>query len=175
MNPDSLYGGLSADRKYIFPDYPASAGWSVKARLIGGTEPVEIPAENAACVGNEWRLTVPASLTNNLASGNYTLMVIAFNATHEHLAAKDHVRFFASTETDLRSQNRRTLDALNAMLEGKATRDQTSLSINGRSISRMSWPELLAARDNIARQVQAEEARLSGRSRVKTVYMRLVE
>ncbi len=44
---------------------------------------------------------------------------------------------------DARTHVKKTLDALKATLEGKATRDQASYSIEGRSLSRMSIGELI--------------------------------
>lgn len=174
MNPDSIYGGLSAVRKYTLPHYPASAGWALKARILGATSPVEIPAPDATCAGIEWTLIIPASATAQLATGRHTLVIIAFNASFEHLVAKEFVQVFAAAETDLRSQDRRTLDALNDVIEGKAGKDHSSISINGRSISRMTWPELLAARDSLTRRVAVQEAREAGRGRIRTVNMRFV-
>lgn len=48
---------------------------------------------------------------------------------------------------DGRSHVKKTLDALESVLEGKATRDQLSYSIAGRSISRMNPSEILQWRD----------------------------
>lgn len=64
---------------------------------------------------------------------------------------------FASAEFDPRSSVKRTLDTLQAMREGKATSDQTSMSINGRSISRMNWEEINAAYNHFAALYKQEQ------------------
>lgn len=170
-----MHGGLTAERNYTLPKFPSDAGWSLKARLIGGSDPIEIAAENAAGSGPEWTLLIPAASTNSLETGDYTLLVIAFNESVEQLAAKEHVHFFSKDETDLRSQNKKVLDALNDVIDGKAKRDQTSISYNGRSISRMSWEEILKARDALESRLAAEERSLSGEKKIQTVRYRFVK
>ena len=176
MNPDSLYGGLSAERFYTLPKFPTSTH-TLRGRLIGGTDPVEIAAENFTGTGDSWTLLIPAASLATLAGGTYALLIIAVAITGgaEQLAAKEAVKLYASTETDLRSDTHKMLDALNAMLLKKATRDQASMSYNGRSISRMTWPDLLKARDTVARQLKSEESKLAGRKKVQTVNYRFPE
>jgi hypothetical protein len=175
MNPASIYGGLSAERFYNLPKFPASA-YSLRARIIGGEAPVEIAAAQCTGTGADWRVLIPAASLDGLATGSYTLLIIATDtAGAEQLAAKETVKFFATAETDLRSDLQKMLEALNATLAKKATRDQASMSYNGRSISRLSWDELLKARDAVARQVQSEEGRLAGRQRIQTVNYRFTD
>lgn len=64
----------------------------------------------------------------------------------------------ASGRIDWRSQNRRTLDAINAVIEKRASVDQESVSISGRSLSRTPVADLLLLRDRYARLVRDEEA-----------------
>lgn len=65
-----------------------------------------------------------------------------------------------STAFDGRSHVRKVLDALEALLEGKATKDQQSYSIGNRSLSKMSPAELLEWRSYYVNlhnsEVQAE-------------------
>ena len=49
---------------------------------------------------------------------------------------------FAATTVDQRSHNKKVLDALKALMENKATIDQSSMSIAGRSLSRLTPEEL---------------------------------
>lgn len=63
----------------------------------------------------------------------------------------------ASGTKDRRSLNRKTLDALEAVMAGKASNDQLQTSIEGYSISRMTWTELLKAHKRFKQLVAAEE------------------
>ena len=62
-----------------------------------------------------------------------------------------------ATKRDPRSWARRTLEAVEAFLEGNATTAQASVSIGGRSISRWSLPELTAFRNQLRQEVRTEE------------------
>jgi hypothetical protein len=53
----------------------------------------------------------------------------------------------ANLATDNRSHEQKVLDALEAVIQNRATTDQQSYSVAGRSISRMTWDELHAAYD----------------------------
>ena len=53
----------------------------------------------------------------------------------------------ANTNADLRSHAKKVLDAIEAVIENRASMDQSSMSIAGRSLSRMSIDELLTFRD----------------------------
>lgn len=58
---------------------------------------------------------------------------------------------------DHRSWAQRTLAALEATLEGRATADQLAMTINGRSISRTPLRELREWRDQLRAEVRIEE------------------
>ena len=53
----------------------------------------------------------------------------------------------ADTNADLRSHAKKVLDAIEAVIEGRATIDQSSFSLGGRSLSRLSIDELMTFRD----------------------------
>lgn len=60
---------------------------------------------------------------------------------------------------DARSVARRTLDALEATLEGRATNDQLAMTINGRSIQRTPIEELIKWQAQLRSKVAGEEGR----------------
>lgn len=174
MNPDVLYAGYDCVRSYTLDNYSTANGWALSARLVGLGGTAAIAAANASGSGTAWTLTVPASALTALSSGVYTLQLIAADGTTIEIALSETVQVVAAGTTDLRSSARKQLDAINAVLEDKATRDQASISYNGRSISRLSWDELLKARDALLRQVSREEAKAAGRARIQTVNYRCV-
>ncbi len=59
---------------------------------------------------------------------------------------------------DARTHNRKCLDAINAVLEGKATRDILNTTISGQTIQRMSWSELTSAKAHYQDLVDGETA-----------------
>jgi len=54
---------------------------------------------------------------------------------------------YATTTASVRSHAKIVLDAVEAVIENRATMDQSSMSIAGRSLSRMSIDELMTFRD----------------------------
>ena len=82
----------------------------------------------------------------------------------------------SGTEFDGRSHARRVLDGLEALIEGRSTTDVTSLSVRGRSISRMDITELLRWRDKyrtFVRQEADAQAMADGRSPSTKILVRL--
>lgn len=72
---------------------------------------------------------------------------------------------------DTRSWARRTLEAIEAFLEGNASTAQQSMSIQGRSLSRWSLPDLTAFRDKLKSEVATEGPNKGGKGR--TIKVRL--
>ena len=62
----------------------------------------------------------------------------------------------ANTNADLRSHAKKVLDAIEAVIEGRATIDQSSFSLGGRSLSRMSVEELMTFRDRYKAEYMKE-------------------
>ena len=70
---------------------------------------------------------------------------------------------YATTTSDIRSHAKVVLDAIEAVIENRATIDQQSMSIAGRSLSRMSIDDLL----NFRNQYKNEYLRELKKARVK--------
>ena len=64
----------------------------------------------------------------------------------------------AQTATDTRSHARKVLAAIEAVLEGTASKEQSEQSIDGKSLKRRSIDELLKLRSHYKAEVAAEEA-----------------
>jgi hypothetical protein len=62
----------------------------------------------------------------------------------------------ANTNADLRSHAKKVLDAIESVLEGRATIDQASMSIAGRSLSRTPIPDLMELRDRYSSEYLKE-------------------
>jgi len=175
MNPDQIYGGIAAEFNFTMPTCNADSGGSVSAKLVGGSSSVEIPSDNVEGSGTAWTLTIPAALTADLPSGSYTLLLLATPSGEvERVVARVAVQILAADATDLRTTARVTLEALQATLAGKATSDQTSISYNGRSISRMTFDDLQKAIGVQKRIVKAEENTAAGIGKIQSVALGFV-
>jgi len=63
---------------------------------------------------------------------------------------------FADTNADLRTHAKKVLDSIQAVIENRATVDQSSFTIAGRSLSRMTIEELFMVRDRYRAEYNEE-------------------
>lgn len=162
--PDSLRAGDTWQwrREDLTADYPASDGWVLTYRFKNAAGGFEIVA-NAD--GDYFAVTVAASATEEFTAGRYrwqaqvTLSGVkktVDTGTFEVLPGL----FIDDAETalDQRSHARKVLDAIEALLEGRASKDQMEYSIAGRSLKRTPIPDLLVLRDRYLAEVRSEAA-----------------
>lgn len=60
------------------------------------------------------------------------------------------------TSIDNRSHAKKVLDAIEAVIEGRASRDEMKYNINGRYLEKTPLPDLIALRDRYKREYQTE-------------------
>lgn len=117
-------------------------------------------------------VSVPSATTAAIAAGEYDwTAVIVRNADNARVEV-DEGRWTIEADpiagADPRSYQERLLDAIEAVLEGKVTKDVSSYSIEGRQLVKIPIPELMEIRDKMRRELAAEERRRSGAGRLKT-------
>ena len=148
--PLELTQGDTVQWQKTFTDYPASE-WTVSYNIRGASS-LDVTAAQASN-GTSHSVTLSSTQTADLKEGNYWWQAVAVhNGTSERrtISTGDFV-----VKPDLatlpegydgRSHVKKTLDALEAVIEKRATTDQQSYSISGRSLSRMDIEELLTWR-----------------------------
>lgn len=144
------------DKTSLETDYP-SASYTLKysARLESGTNELEITA-NSHIVELSSAITLAytvglyhwqAYIIRNSDSARITLGTGVF----EVVADND-----TSTQ-DQRSHAKKVIDAIEAVIEKRATKDQENYSINGRSLQRTPITDLLTLRDRYKSELAKEE------------------
>lgn len=167
-------------RTDLADDYPiATYDWSYSAVLEGdGTTKITIAATES---GTDYIIEVPSATTVNYIAGVYHWTGYITRTADSERLALDRGTFklienIAISVADPRSHVKKTLDALEAMLEGRATKDQQSYSINNRSLTRMTMAELLQWYDKYkyyyAQELNAERI-ANGLSSTSTIRVRL--
>jgi hypothetical protein len=161
-------------------DYPASAGWVVAWRMVGPGVTLDI---TTAASGDAHLATASAATTVGL-----TVPVGGLPCTLLGWAALSGERFEiyrapiavlpnpATITGDLRGHAARTLAAIEAMLENRATKDQQSYKIGERELSRIPVQELLSLRDYYRAEAKREDEAAglaSGRPRTRLVVTRM--
>lgn len=115
----------------------------------------------ATATTDAFTIAVAVATTAALAPGEYEWAAIATDDANGGRATLATGRLSvlpdpASATGDLRSRAERILAAIEATIEGRATKDADSYSIEGRSIARTPMTDLLRLRGVYRREVAAE-------------------
>ena len=115
----------------------------------GGIHKFTLTATEA---NDTYYIEAASSSTTGYAIGDYIWEAYITKASDSNRVMVDSGRTtitqnLADTNADLRSHAKKVLDAIEAVIENRASMDQSSMSIAGRSLSRMSIDELMTFRD----------------------------
>jgi len=101
--------------------------------------------------GDNYKVELPHSTTTNYTPGEYNYIAnIHRNSGGRIKVSEGFVNVqpnYNTTTSSVRSFAKQMLDAIEAVALNRATMDQSSMSIAGRSLSRMSIDELMTFRD----------------------------
>ena len=122
--------------------------------------------------GNEYTVAQSASDSENWASGEYELELFIENGPDRWPVDSKQVEIvaYAAGAQDRRSQVKRTLDAIDAMIEGRSSKDVQEYSIQpgsgSRSLKHFSADELMTLRSKYAGLYASEQARAGKRKSI---------
>lgn len=158
-----IIAGDTLDFETTVTDYPATDGWTLKFRLVPrvtGT-PISITCTTASD-GVSYRAQVAPATTAAYVAGDYT-----WNSWVEKSGARQTVESgqvtilpdpaITTAPFDNRSHPRKVLAAIEAVLEGRATKDQEEYTIKDRSLKRTPIPDLLKLKNHYAWAVYNED------------------
>lgn len=159
VEPSAITAGDSVKWTKDLPDFLPADGWVVSYALVRDGVRLSITATDN---GDGLHLVdLSAATTGAWEAGTYHWQAYAANAgtSERRTVAAGMLRVdpnFAASAVDARSHVEKTLAALEATLEGRASSDQLAYSIGGRSISKMSPEQLLTWRDKYRAELAAE-------------------
>lgn len=140
--PEELRIGDTWFFELEYGDFPASA-WNLK---VYWASPLDTFEATATANGTSHRFTVAATTTDDYTPGGYNYQIRAEHASDGRVftVGEGYVDLLPplSEQADHRARVKKILDAIDAVLEDRATSDHLSVSVAGRSISRMSVNEL---------------------------------
>jgi hypothetical protein len=153
-----ITSGDSLNWKESVAEYPASDGWTLRFSLVNGASKVEFSASSE---GDDYAVSLSASVTSAWHPGRYRFQAYVSRAEDRHTVGTGTVDIlpdFSSAATfDGRTHAERVLEAIEAVIEKRASRDQESYTIKGRSLSRTPLPDLLVLRDKYKSEVREEK------------------
>lgn len=146
--PKEITAGFTYEWQESFSQYPAST-YGLTATFILNTYGNTRYTVTAVANGDGFSFTIPATVSADFTAGNYKLYLFVTLGAAKYLVGNQDVVIKANPLTatgDTRSHIQKVLDAIEAVLENRATQEYQSMSINGYSITQMSPEELLKLR-----------------------------
>lgn len=147
-------------REDLASDYPASS-WTLTYRFknaAGGFEVV------ATADGDFFESSVAAATSGAIAAGVYSWQARVVNGLESYTVDTGEVKVLpnlfagtASAASDQRTHARKTLEAIEAVIEGRATTDQEEYTIGNRSLKRIPITDLMVFRDRYRMAVARED------------------
>lgn len=158
--PASIHAGDTISWTISLPDYPASSGWTLKYKAVCAAGYFAIVSSAS---GDDHAISVAKATSAAYTPGTYTLAKYVESATELITLAELTllVKPGLSTKTaafDSRSHVKKVLDAVEAVLEARASLDQQELTINGIVLKRMNVADLLKFRSLYANYYRQELA-----------------
>jgi hypothetical protein len=165
-------------------DYPASDGWTLSLRVTSRTSATQDPlawdAGYAVADGDRWLVTIPTTATADLTAGNYEWVAFVTGsgdtAGQRYSPASGRLQIDAdlATATAGSAVDQDEIDLATVRAERRARVTGTgsaneSVTIDGRSITRMSMADLLKLETTLAIRVNAKKTTTLGR-RVHQVF-----
>ncbi|WPY95607.1 hypothetical protein T8T21_05650 [Limimaricola variabilis] len=145
------------------PEFPTS-GWTLSLALRG---PASIDV-SATGEGENHHLSADAATTAGWAPGTYWYQIRATDDVDVQLVEEGQVRILedlaaAGPGFDGRSHAEKVLAAIEAVIEGRASLDQSEYRINNRSLTRTPVSDLLKLRNQYRAEVRAQRMARRGR------------
>ena len=178
MIPKIITAGDTLSFTESVSDYLPEDGWSLSYVLASATVRVTISSTDNG--DSTYLVSETAANTAAYAPDKYrwqsyvTKGVERFSVSSGTVTIKPN---FAVGTIDHRVHVKKTLDAIESLIEGKAGKDVDSYSIHGRSLSKMNITELLEWRDKYKRELKELEKSADLEEGIATsskVYTRLV-
>ena len=161
QEPAQFRAGESVTWTKSLSDYSASDGWTLKYSLSGSAG--SIASKAATGSGNTFTMTYTTAETAALGKGTYKLFGWVESGTTKIVVSTTTVtvleNLFTAATTDQRSDNQIILDAIIAVIKGRATKQHTEIAIAGRNIMLLSLEELHAAQKKYELEVREEKER----------------
>jgi hypothetical protein len=142
-------------------DYPNSLYTATYVARITGGGNTEVQVVGTASV-SDYLFTVLSTTSADFVAGLYHWQLEIKRNSDNNRIVVDRGNFTAIVDLDVNGSDPRThaeimVGKIESILNGKADSDVSSYSISGRSLTKMSFNELLQARDYYKREMLKEE------------------
>jgi hypothetical protein len=170
---------LQWKRSDLVEDYPSATHTAEYVARVteGGSGEIKLAGVGSA---DYYLFTVDSATSENFESGFYHWQLEVTETASGNRIVVQRGEFRAVVDLDVNGADPRThseimLDKIETILEGKADSDVSNYSIAGRSLTKMTFDELMVARDRYRQEVLAYRRKLrieSGKPSGTTVKVR---
>jgi hypothetical protein len=141
--PSAIVAGDTVSWTRSFADFPASQGWALAYKLRNAWDKINI---SASASGDDFLVSISAATSAAYVVGDYSFDAYATKGSERHTVASGKITVLPNLDTtsavDDRSFNQRMVDAIEDLLEGRATADVQAYQIGGRQLTKMTVDEL---------------------------------
>lgn len=159
--PQRVVAGDRVRWDRVLPDHSADDGWEATYYLLGESAQSHKIVITTTGDGDRHSVDASTAVTAAWVSGRYRWQLVAAKtgdrATLDHGSIEIGKDFASAKAEDTRSHDRKVLEAIEAVLERRASKDQESFSIEGRSLARTPLAELVRLRNQYAARVRLVE------------------
>jgi hypothetical protein len=160
--PTEIGAGLTFRAVVEQPIFPAPE-WGLSL-FLRGTSSIDLIS---AASGVDHIFEASASVTASWQPGRYSYLIRASDGADVHPVERGEVLIAPDLAAqgenfDGRDHVRKVLDAIEAVIENRATIDQQSYTINNRSLQRTPLSELMKLRHQYRAELAAKKARRRG-------------
>lgn len=144
------------------PDYPASAGWSLSYTLTNTAGKITF---SSSASGDQHAVSVAATTTSGYTAGRYRWVARAVKGSETYTVRQGEIEIKpdpSGAAYDTRSHARKTLDALEAWIEGHDMA-VANYRVGDRQMQYIPIGELLTLRSRYQKEVRRETAADLGR------------
>lgn len=157
----TIIAGDTIDFTTSVADYPAGDGYTLTYKLVPRVSGSVI-SFSASASGDDYRVQVGSATTATWAAGDYTWAAYVTKAGARYTVDQGLLTIKPDPATasawDGRTHARKVLEAVEAVLQGRASIDQQEFQIGGRMLKRMPIDDLLKLRANALQEVAREDA-----------------
>jgi len=162
--PKKITAGESVSWSVTLDNFPASAGWVVTYTLVKSDTRIQIVS---TADGINHLVEIPYTTTADYTAGEYRYQSHVSNAVERYQVATGIIEVLPDFATKTTGHDARTwleiaIDALEAAIEGRASKTQLQQSINGIQVQHLDLNDQLTALSRLKRILAGKKIAKTG-------------
>lgn len=170
--PSLIYAGDTLLFSVALSSYKPSDGWTLQYsfRKSGGTN-IDIQSTQGST--DDHLFNIPSETTGGWVAGDYSGQMIVNDGTNYRTIGVCRLTINPDlsqqgADYDGRTHSEKCLDAIEAVMEGRSSKDIISTTIAGQSVARLTPEQLVFWRNHYRAEVEAEQAAIDAANGLAT-------